>query len=109
MLLGHPATRPPPSLDRLAIIESTEDGFEIAKADVQQRGEGDVLGAAQHGYASQLKVLRVIQHAELINDAANWVNQRSASMRSFGLSQLVAAVEAWESAHEESSDYLEKN
>src|SRR5699024_4754844 len=46
------ATRLPdghPSLDRLAVIEETQDGFEIAKADVQQRGEGDVLGAAQHG------------------------------------------------------------
>ena len=107
------ATRLPdhhPSLDRLAIIESTEDGFEIAKADVQQRGEGDVLGAAQHGYASQLKVLRVIQHAELINDAANWVNQAlNIDEKLSAYPQLVAAVDAWESAHEESSDYLEKN
>lgn len=107
------ATRLPdghPSLDRLAVIEDTEDGFEIAKADVEQRGEGDVLGAAQHGYGSQLQVLKVIQHAELITKAATWVDltlQNDPDLVAYP--QLVHAVEAWETAHEESSDYLEKN
>src|SRR5699024_7447988 len=107
------ATRLPdahPSLDRLAVIEDTEDGFEIAKADVEQRGEGDVLGAAQHGYASQLKVLRVIRHADLISEAASWVDQAMAADEQLSAyPQLVAAVQAWETDHEDSSDYLEKN
>lgn len=107
------ATRLPdghPSLDRLAVIEGTEDGFEIAKADVEQRGEGDVLGAAQHGYASQLKVLRVIRHADLISEAASWVDQElEADEQLSSYPQLVAAVQAWETDHEDSSDYLEKN
>ena len=107
------ATRLPdghPSLDRLAVIEATEDGFEIAKADVQQRGEGDVLGAAQHGYASQLQVLKVIQHAPLITKAATWVDQalyEDPELAAYP--QLVQAVQSWETAHEDSSDYLEKN
>ncbi|GAA4473713.1 ATP-dependent DNA helicase RecG [Enteractinococcus fodinae] len=107
------ATRLPdghPSLDRLAVIENTEDGFEIAKADVEQRGEGDVLGASQHGYASQLQVLKVIQHAELITQAATWVDltlRNDPELSAYP--QLVHAVEAWETAHEDSSDYLEKN
>lgn len=107
------ATRLPdghPSLDRLAVIEDTQDGFEIAKADVQQRGEGDVLGAAQHGYGSQLKVLKVIQHAPLISAAATWVDQAlTYDTRLSSYPQLVAAVKAWETEHEHSSDYLEKN
>ena len=107
------ATRLPdghPSLDRLAVIEQTEDGFEIAKADVEQRGEGDVLGAAQHGYGSQLQVLKVIRHADLITKAANWVDQaleHDAQLAAYP--QLLQAVESWETAHEDSSDYLEKN
>ena len=107
------ATRLPdghPSLDRLAVIEDTEDGFEIAKADVQQRGEGDVLGAAQHGYASQLQVLRVIQHATLITQAATWVEETLHNDPDLAAyPQLVEAVESWETAHEDSSEYLEKN
>ena len=106
------ATRLPdghPSLDRLAVIEATEDGFEIAKADVQQRGEGDVLGAAQHGYGSQLKVLKVIQHAALISEAATWLDEALAADEQLSAyPQLVAAVKAWETDHEDSSDYLEK-
>lgn len=106
------ATRLPdghPSLDRLAVVEDTEDGFEIAKADVAHRGEGDVLGAAQHGYGSQLKVLKVIQHAELINDAATWIDAALADDADLTqCPQLVAAVQAWETEHEDSSDYLEK-
>lgn len=107
------ATRLPdghPSLNRLSVIENTEDGFEIAKADVEQRGEGDVLGAAQHGYASQLQVLKVIQHAELIAQAATWVNealQDDPQLEAYP--QLVEAVESWETEHEDSSDYIEKN
>ena len=55
-------------------------------------------------------MLRVIQHAELINDAASWVNQAlSADENLTAYPQLIAAVEEWESAHLESSDYLEKN
>lgn len=107
------ATRLPdghPSLDRLAVIEETEDGFAIAKADVAQRGEGDVLGAAQHGYGTQLNVLKVIQHAELISQAATWVDQALAADETLAqYPQLVTAVKAWETDHEHSSDYLEKN
>jgi len=107
------ATRLPdghPSLDRLSVIERTEDGFEIATADVEQRGEGDVLGAAQHGYASQLQVLKVIHHAELIAQAAAWVDetlQHDPQLAAYP--QLVEAVESWETEHEDSSDYIEKN
>src|SRR5699024_7959498 len=58
------ATRLPyghPSLDRLAVIEDTHDGFEIAKADVQQRRARAVLGAAKRGYGSKLTVLKSIR------------------------------------------------
>lgn len=107
------ATRLPdahPSLERLAVIERTEDGFEIAKADVEHRGEGDVLGAAQHGYGSQLQVLKVIQHARLISEAATWVDRALAQDEHLtAYPQLVEAVQSWETAHENSSDYLEKN
>src|SRR5699024_12333826 len=99
-----------PSLDRLAVIEDTQDGFEIAKADVQQRGEGDVLGAAQHGYGSQLKVLKVIQHAQLIGAAATWVDQALTNDTTLsGYPQVVAAVKAWGRGHARSTDSLAKN
>ena len=39
----------PEALDKLAILERSEDGFEIAEADLRMRGPGDLLGTAQSG------------------------------------------------------------
>jgi ATP-dependent DNA helicase RecG len=36
-------------LEKLRILESSSDGFEIAEADLRLRGPGDVLGTAQSG------------------------------------------------------------
>jgi ATP-dependent DNA helicase RecG len=37
------------SVEKLRILESTADGFEIAEADLRLRGPGDLLGTAQSG------------------------------------------------------------
>ncbi|PLS29288.1 ATP-dependent DNA helicase RecG [Bifidobacterium parmae] len=54
---------------RLQVIHDSLDGAEIAQADLEFRGAGDVLGDAQSGAKSSLKLLRVIKDADLITDA----------------------------------------
>src|ERR1700733_12234027 len=39
----------PEALDKLAILERSENGFEIAEEDLRLRGPGDLLGTAQSG------------------------------------------------------------
>jgi ATP-dependent DNA helicase RecG len=39
----------PEALDKLAILEQSENGFEIAEADLKLRGPGDLIGTAQSG------------------------------------------------------------
>ncbi len=45
--------------DRLAAVESTTDGFELAQRDLELRREGDVLGARQSGRSSSIRFLRM--------------------------------------------------
>jgi ATP-dependent DNA helicase RecG len=54
---------------RLSVIEGSLDGAEIAQADLQLRGVGDVLGDAQSGGQSGLKLLRVVKDAKIIAEA----------------------------------------
>jgi ATP-dependent DNA helicase RecG len=39
----------PEAIDKLAILEQSENGFEIAEADLKLRGPGDLIGTAQSG------------------------------------------------------------
>jgi ATP-dependent DNA helicase RecG len=55
-----------PSRARLDAVAATRDGFALAEEDLKQRREGDILGSSQSGRKSTLKVLRVIQDADLI-------------------------------------------
>ncbi|MFF7902358.1 ATP-dependent DNA helicase RecG [Streptomyces sp. NPDC088817] len=54
---------------RLNAVASTLDGFELSRIDLEQRREGDVLGQAQSGARSSLRVLAVIEDEEIIADA----------------------------------------
>ncbi|WP_317451783.1 helicase-related protein [Microbacterium sp. NIBRBAC000506063] len=58
-----------PARERVEAVASTTDGFALAEVDLELRGEGDVLGDAQAGARSSLKLLRVAKDAELITRA----------------------------------------
>ncbi len=55
-----------PARGRLAAVAATLDGFELSRIDLEQRREGDVLGQAQSGVRSSLRVLAVIEDEEVI-------------------------------------------
>lgn len=57
------------SRSRVEAVASTLDGFALAEVDLELRGEGDVLGGAQSGVRSSLRLLRVVTDADLITEA----------------------------------------
>jgi ATP-dependent DNA helicase RecG len=63
--------RPPghPSRARIDVVAGSTDGFALARADLELRREGDILGAAQSGGRSTLRLLRALDDAELIERA----------------------------------------
>ncbi|MFF9911415.1 ATP-dependent DNA helicase RecG [Streptomyces sp. NPDC013457] len=55
-----------PARQRLGAVASTLDGFELSRIDLEQRREGDVLGQAQSGVRSSLRMLTVLDDEEVI-------------------------------------------
>jgi ATP-dependent DNA helicase RecG len=58
-----------PARQRLNAVAGTLDGFELSRIDLEQRREGDVLGQAQSGVRSSLRMLAVIDDEEVIAEA----------------------------------------
>ncbi|MGR4852959.1 ATP-dependent DNA helicase RecG [Streptomyces sp. LARHCF252] len=54
---------------RLNAVAATLDGFELSRIDLEQRREGDVLGQAQSGARTSLRMLAVIEDEEIIAEA----------------------------------------
>ena len=82
-----------PAEQRLEVIHNSLDGAEIAQADLEFRGAGDVLGDAQSGGKSSLKLLRVVKDADMIADARTRAEQLlEADPELAGEVQLAGAV-----------------
>jgi ATP-dependent DNA helicase RecG len=68
-LLVSTAAQGTPARERLDAVASTNDGFELSRVDLEQRREGDVLGASQSGSRSSLRLLHVLRDEEVIAQA----------------------------------------
>ncbi len=106
-LLVSQAEQGTAALDRLAAVAATTDGFELARVDLEQRREGDVLGAAQSGSRSGLKLLSVLEHEDDIvaaREAATRVVAGDPDLTRHP--ELADAVRRLDES--EQADYLEK-
>ncbi len=95
------------AMQRLQAVATTTDGFELSRLDLEQRREGDVLGAAQSGARSHLRLLRVIRDEELIvkaREVAERITAADPSLKKFAQLQ----VEIDKLRQEERASYLEK-
>ncbi|MCL2735544.1 MAG: ATP-dependent DNA helicase RecG [Propionibacteriaceae bacterium] len=96
-LLLTSAVEGTPARERLEMVAATRDGFALAAADLAQRREGDVLGMSQSGRRSSLRLLRVLDHADIIDLArqvAEEVVRRDPAMTDPGVADMVADIEA---------------
>ncbi|HVT20171.1 MAG TPA: ATP-dependent DNA helicase RecG, partial [Mycobacteriales bacterium] len=93
--------------ERLDGVAATLDGFQLARLDLEQRREGDVLGQSQSGRRSQLKLLRLLRDEDVIMtaraDAVDLVADDPLLDRHVQLHAAVAALAA-----DQRADYLGK-
>ena len=113
---GHPGlcllvTEAPtgsPARERLAKVAGTLDGFELSRIDLEQRREGDVLGASQSGRRTSLKMLAVLRDEDVIatarEEATALVTRDPDLVTVPALARAIASL-----LDEERADYLEKS
>ncbi|CAO5164552.1 ATP-dependent DNA helicase RecG [Frankia sp. AiPs1] len=106
-LLYTAAEQDTPAWQRLSAVAATTDGAELARLDLAQRREGDVLGAAQSGGRRSLRLLALLRDEKLIREARaeafSLVDEDPALERHPALRRLLEAV-----LDEESAAFLEK-
>jgi ATP-dependent DNA helicase RecG len=96
-----------PARPRLDAVASTVDGFQLAELDLEQRREGDVLGAAQSGNKSHVRLLSLLRDRDLIGearDSAEALLDQDPSLSAHPL--LEAAVSRFVS--DDRAEYLQK-
>jgi ATP-dependent DNA helicase RecG len=112
---GHPglcllATESPQgskARERLDAVAATADGFELARLDVEQRREGDVLGVAQSGKNSGFEFLSLLRDEELIGQARAEATTLVAGDPYLAAHPLLAAQAAVLNA-DDRTDFLDK-
>ncbi|HMG63340.1 MAG TPA: helicase-related protein, partial [Streptosporangiaceae bacterium] len=96
-----------PGRDRLAAVAATPDGFELSRIDLRQRREGNVLGTAQSGRRTSLRLLQLTDDEDLIvaarGEAAALVAADPALAGEPALADAVATL-----LDHEQAEYLEK-
>jgi ATP-dependent DNA helicase RecG len=92
---------------RLDAVAASTDGFELSRIDLEQRREGDVLGASQSGTRSHLRLLRVLRDEALIDlartDAHELIHNDPTLLAHPDLAQELEALRA-----DEAVDYIDK-
>jgi ATP-dependent DNA helicase RecG len=112
---GHPglcllitdAPADSPARHRLDAVAATTDGFALARLDVEQRREGDILGAAQSGRRRQLKLLSLLRDEDLIAAARAEAADIIAADPTLAEHPLLAAQVA-SLVNDDQAEYLEK-
>jgi len=95
------------SRQRLDAVAATLDGFKLSRLDLEQRREGDVLGAAQAGRKSSLKLLTLLADEELIGRARHDATELVAADPALaGEPALAAAIRVL--LDQERAEFLEK-
>ena len=95
LCLLHTALPPAaPPRERLDVVAGTNDGAVLALEDLRLRGEGDVLGAAQHGVGGQLRLLRLIEDADVVIRARRYAQELVGEDPSLATNPALAAVVA---------------
>ena len=96
-----------PAFERVEAVAATLDGAELARLDLRERREGDVLGTAQSGRRRSLRLLDLLRDEQLLLEAREEATDLVREDPTLARSPRLAAVLA-ERLDEEQAAYLDK-
>jgi len=96
-----------PARERLEAVAATRDGFELARVDLAARREGNILGAAQSGRRSGLRLLSLLDDEAIITQSREEATYLVALDPDL-LEHRALAVQVARLAEDERADYLDK-
>jgi ATP-dependent DNA helicase RecG len=92
VLIGEPQTDD--ARRRLAVLERSSSGFDIAEEDLRIRGAGEWLGTRQAGHLPELRFADLVRHGELLGElraaAAELVREDAELARQLRLRAAIA-------------------
>ena len=106
-LLVSSANEESAAMVRLNAVANTVDGFELSRIDLDQRSEGDVLGRAQSGVRSHLRLLKVLRDEPLIEKARTVGSKLIAQDPTLSLSPALSVAVA-QLRKDEASSFVDK-
>nr|MBA3339540.1 DEAD/DEAH box helicase [Geodermatophilaceae bacterium] len=92
---------------RLDAVAATRDGFELARVDLASRREGNILGAAQSGRRSGLRLLSLLTDEAIITEAREEATYLIAVDPDL-VEHPALAVQVARLSEDERADYLDK-
>lgn len=95
-VIGRHGWEATPIWQRMTAVADTRDGFALAEIDLAQRREGDILGTNQSGRRSSLRLLSVVEHADLVvaaRDLAERAVVEDPDLETPGFADAVVEVE----------------
>jgi len=63
------------ALERLKVFRDTTDGFQVARADLRIRGQGDLFGSQQSGHDPHLRFADLLKDEELLGQAQQYARE----------------------------------
>ena len=73
LMTGYKLTKD--SRKRVDLLCSTQDGFELAEADLRMRGPGDMEGTQQSGLAVELHIANLARDSQILEDARQYAQK----------------------------------
>ena len=73
LMTGYKLTKD--SRKRVDLLCSTQDGFELAEADLRMRGPGDMDGTQQSGLAVELHIANLARDSQILEDARQYAQK----------------------------------